>query len=53
MDESCPQCAGRLIEKHEQVESEKGREVTFVFYRCVRCGKWVRREKTPADSMSG
>ena len=48
MDESCPQCGGRLIEKHEEVESERGRTVVSIFYRCVRCGRWVKREKVSA-----
>lgn len=46
MNVKCPQCGGRLIEKHEEVETERGKEVVFVFFRCVKCGKWVKRERS-------
>jgi DNA-directed RNA polymerase subunit RPC12/RpoP len=52
MDDSCPQCGGRLIEKHEEAESDRGRRVVFVFYRCVKCGRWVKREKTSAEGTT-
>ncbi len=46
MNVKCPHCGGRLIEKHEEVETERGKEVVFVFFRCVRCGKWTKRERS-------
>ncbi len=45
-NKECPHCVGRLIEKHEEVETERGKEVVFVFFRCVSCGKWTKRERT-------
>jgi len=45
MNMECPHCGGRLIEKHEEVETDRGNEVVFVFFRCVSCGKWTKRER--------
>jgi len=43
--EDCPHCGGRLIEKHQETQVEKGRMVVFVHFRCVKCGKWAKRER--------
>ncbi len=45
MNVECPHCGGRLIEKHEEVETDRGKEVVFVFFRCVKCRKWIKKER--------
>ena len=45
MNEECPHCGGRLIEKHEEVETERGKETKFIFFRCVSCRKWIKKEQ--------
>jgi DNA-directed RNA polymerase subunit RPC12/RpoP len=45
MAEVCPHCGGRLIEKHEETEEIPGKTTLYLFYRCVRCGKWTKKEK--------
>ncbi len=52
MNVECPHCGGRLIEKHEEVEIERGNEVVFVFFRCVSCGKWTKREQSSEMSSN-
>ncbi len=44
-NKECPHCGGRLIEKHEEKEIERGAEVVYVFFRCVKCRKWIKRER--------
>ncbi|MBN2228275.1 MAG: hypothetical protein JW779_01705 [Candidatus Thorarchaeota archaeon] len=46
MVEVCPHCGGKLIEKHEEVQEVRREEIVFIFYRCVSCGKWTKKEKT-------
>ena len=50
MSEECPHCGGRLIEKHEEVETERGKEIKFIFFRCVSCGKWTKIEQSSDTS---
>jgi len=45
MTEVCPHCGGRLIEKHDEVETERGKETKFIFFRCVNCRKWIKKEQ--------
>ena len=45
LKEECPYCGGRLIEKHEETKTENGKTVVFVHFRCVKCGKWTKRER--------
>jgi hypothetical protein len=45
MNEVCPHCGGRLIEKHEEVETESGKDVVSVFFRVVTFGKLLKRER--------
>jgi DNA-directed RNA polymerase subunit RPC12/RpoP len=45
MAEVCPHCGGKLIEKHEETEVEPGKTTVYIFFRCVSCGKWTKKEK--------
>jgi len=45
LNEECPHCGGRLIEKHEETMVEEGKTIVFVHLRCVKCGKWTKRER--------
>jgi uncharacterized protein with PIN domain len=45
LNEECPHCGGRLIEKHEETMIEEGKTIVFVHLRCVKCGKWTKRER--------
>jgi len=45
MVEMCPHCGGRLIEKHEETEVVAGKTIVSIFFRCVSCGKWTKKEK--------
>jgi len=47
MNERCPHCEGRLIEKHYEAVIEREKTIVFVYFRCVRCGKWTKRESEP------
>ena len=47
MVEMCPHCGGRLIEKHEETEVVAGKTIVSIFFRCVSCGKWTKKEKKP------
>jgi len=48
MVDVCPHCGGKLIEKHEETEVEPGKTTVYIFFRCVSCGKWNKKEK-PSD----
>ena len=45
LNEDCPYCRGRLIEKHEEIKVERGKTIVFVHFRCVKCGKWIKQER--------
>ena len=50
MNERCPHCEGRLIEKHHETVTEREKTIVFVYFRCVRCGKWTKRESEPYEN---
>jgi len=50
MNERCPHCEGRLIEKHHEAVIEREPTIVFVYFRCVRCGKWTKRESEPYEN---
>lgn len=44
--QECPHCGGRPIEKHDETVTERGNTIVFVYFRCLRCGKWTKRERS-------
>jgi len=45
LNEECPSCGGRLIEKHEETKVDEGKTTVLVHFRCMKCGKWIKRER--------
>ena len=47
MNEECPHCGGKLIEKHDEIVEERGKTIQVIHYRCISCGKWTEERMEP------
>jgi hypothetical protein len=43
MNDECPHCGGKMIEKHDEMAEERRKWIQFIHHCCINCGKWIKK----------